>query len=648
MNNIILTPSLQSDVNKIALVKNQLIYCTDTLSATFDVTSTTRVFLGNTRQVSSELVRTSMTEKDKKIIYIVISSNKAYKVNSMGVWEEIINYEQIVPLLYATENMKATVAKKNGISSAVRGLAKFTYLEDGSTVQDAIEDMYNKGLKYAMTTKALHVEVQYDHQRIFDIPYPESNLNLSTCATVIHHNMTYQPTDTYVLGAEQLIFNEGFDSKKGDIITFIYHYVSVQTSEGVSADAIDNTPIKIGLNKPDKPTDQLIWIDTDRGIIWQYYDGSWHAIIDNNNTTVKRQKRTIVLDQPTAKIEIGIEGFDKDKDQLTVMGDSVFLDEGLDYNISADSKYITCANGNLFELEHDNYFTFLVLKNVPKYEKEDTPGEGDGPGMDEDNDVKTVTNTEWKALVDSTEENKNLIIQNSATMNDMASKMSTMMDLIQQIANKPSDPGEDCPNVTIMVDGGNSDFIKIMNFASIYGTKLCFSVIPNNVDTTNKYLTLAQLNQLQDIGHDIFCYGNYLGQNNPSTLVASDMKWMTDHGFNKNKVITYFNSTSDSPSTVVGDNANYIFTNNKGYVQKGFDKKSIPRVFINEGYNIDTTDCKAMLNNVVDNNGWLFIYITSATFDTNRVRIKEVLDYLLAKGANINTFSNILSKYKEV
>ena len=73
-------------------------------------------------------------------------------------------------------------------------------------------------------------------------------------------------------------------------------------------------------------------------------------------------KNNVVVDSEVNEVEIGIEGFNKEHDALSVYKNSVYMMEGIDYEINADNNKIilneACVAGSIFAFE--------VIKTVAK------------------------------------------------------------------------------------------------------------------------------------------------------------------------------------------------------------------------------------------------------------------------------------------
>ena len=87
-----------------------------------------------------------------------------------------------------------------------------------------------------------------------------------------------------------------------------------------------------------------------------------NILLDSKMCVLKSNK---TISAPASEVEIGIEGFNKDSDYLTVYVNSTYLTEGVDYNISSDGRKILSLNGNWNEESLSDYrFSFVVIKEV--------------------------------------------------------------------------------------------------------------------------------------------------------------------------------------------------------------------------------------------------------------------------------------------
>ena len=131
--------------------------------------------------------------------------------------------------------------------------------------------------------------------------------------------------------------------------------------------------ILISNTTPTSPTDKQVWIDSVANKMKRYDSalGAWIELnAENANkfsgktlTEVMAQsiKNKVVLTSDSVSATIGIVDFDKSKDTLWVIQNSVNIDELDDYSISADSLTITKVNGLWLS---GTELSFRVFKNV--------------------------------------------------------------------------------------------------------------------------------------------------------------------------------------------------------------------------------------------------------------------------------------------
>lgn len=72
-------------------------------------------------------------------------------------------------------------------------------------------------------------------------------------------------------------------------------------------------------------------------------------------------KNTVNLSVASKTVTIGVSGFDKSRHMLMVFKNSVYLEETVDYIVSADNLTITCADSS-YTFAKDTVFNFIVLK----------------------------------------------------------------------------------------------------------------------------------------------------------------------------------------------------------------------------------------------------------------------------------------------
>ena len=78
-------------------------------------------------------------------------------------------------------------------------------------------------------------------------------------------------------------------------------------------------------------------------------------------------KNNVTLESDANEVEIGIEGFNKNNDMMTVYKNSVYMMEGKDYEFNEAGDRIVAMNGGVFKA--GTVFGFVVLKEVPVVEE---------------------------------------------------------------------------------------------------------------------------------------------------------------------------------------------------------------------------------------------------------------------------------------
>lgn len=93
------------------------------------------------------------------------------------------------------------------------------------------------------------------------------------------------------------------------------------------------------------------------------------------DTKMVELKNNVNITSSVNEVTIGIEGFRKDSDVLTVYKNSTYMIEGVDYNIDETSKKIVSLKGNWNQSNESEYmFTFVVLKEVANVRPDATIG----------------------------------------------------------------------------------------------------------------------------------------------------------------------------------------------------------------------------------------------------------------------------------
>ena len=359
-------------INNVSLNGGQFIYCLDTKEAYFDNYNeasgeTDRISLVNTIQLNIESERSSLESPEENMIYIVVSTNRLYRYTNSG-WIELTDTSSCQDLLYNSSTLKPITIVQNNIKCAPMTLASQVYTSDGSTAQDFVNKYLNGNKKVKLNKKTFFVEATRDMQRIYTIPYPTSNYDLTKFPMVIAVNNQIIASDAYAVSDEQIIFDQSIGDAilKGDIIKFIFAWTSSEIDENRDNNSLDNHIFNISETEPDNPKDGNFWFDMINKCI-KYWDGSigeWVEFI-NNKSDNSSIKKTITIYSNTTSIDISITEYDHSTDTLMVYRDGHYLDEYIDYIVSEDNSSIISINSDGWGKDGTKEkFTFIVFKNI--------------------------------------------------------------------------------------------------------------------------------------------------------------------------------------------------------------------------------------------------------------------------------------------
>lgn len=260
--------------------------------------------------------------------------------------------------------------ESNGISYAPRTLSSLVYMEDGSTLDQAVNELMVDGKRFIMKTSTSQIQVPYDNQRVYEIPVPIERYNFEKYPIVVALNGNIVNSSNYFLNNnEQIIFNEDYaqNIRKNDIVMFIFHYLDTIIESGnLDAESINNVRFFVSKNEPRCKQNTDVWFDTSLNQVKQFNGQEWDIIVSGNGGGgFTSLKNTMSITRPTDYVEIGISEFDKDKDILFVYQNSVYLEVNQDY-ILEDSRRIKSVNGQWCEHNEEQIFNFIVFKNVIK------------------------------------------------------------------------------------------------------------------------------------------------------------------------------------------------------------------------------------------------------------------------------------------
>ena len=122
--------------------------------------------------------------------------------------------------------------------------------------------------------------------------------------------------------------------------------------------------VNVGPNASAEP----MWICIEAGT-----PGNWEVVgagVNNNEGNIATElvclTNNVIVDDVVNEVEIGISGFNHETDSLTVFKNSVYMIEGMDYNVEGNK--IVCINGEQWNVDGEDgcVFSFRVMKTVAK------------------------------------------------------------------------------------------------------------------------------------------------------------------------------------------------------------------------------------------------------------------------------------------
>ena len=253
-------------------------------------------------------------------------------------------------------------------------------------------------------------------------------------------------------------------------------------------------------------------------------------------------------------------------------------------------------------------------------------------------------------------------IQNNSKIQNIFSELNNKVDL-NIINNVLKTSYKDKPIVTLLDDDCRREFLTIIKpELDKRGLKCSMAMITSKVGDSDT-LSLEELKQLQSNGFDILCHShthsydiyksNILTQND--SVVENDIKlaqnFMRSNGFDlgaETLVYPFGNYTYEESLKIKSITKKYFINcidANGGIINKfPYDNGLIPRKIFEfkQASNLDYA--KQLIDECKNNNSW-FILGTHAWSNVTQSMYGEMLDYLVASGVTVMTFSQAL-KYK--
>lgn len=351
-------------------IENQLIYCTDTKEAYFDLDNKSRIQIGCTIQIDREFDLKNLSNIQKDKIYIVKENNKLYRYVDNN-FIEVTDKSCVMDLIVPSELLIPTTLNKQGMNYAPKTLAKLVYTNDGNNVEEILKNMVNDNRKILLYTRTEHVAATIDGQRVFGIPFPIPNYDLAKFPMLVIYKQRILASKDYSISNDQVILSNNLDGlAKNEILTFVFHYNVVLVNDNLNATSINNVRFFVSEREPVDKIETDVWFDTKKMEVKQYTNNKWKIIVrsskEDNPYPFKVIKSTTELATSSTYAEINIPGFNPNLDSIMVYENSVYLEEGEDYTISADNRTITnISEGMWYGTQEDPVvLNFVVFKGT--------------------------------------------------------------------------------------------------------------------------------------------------------------------------------------------------------------------------------------------------------------------------------------------
>lgn len=372
--NLILTTVAQLDSIPI---KNGNLICCEDLSAYFDVEKV-RTRLGNCIQYATFEMLKNAPNPSIQRIYVVTQTKTVYKWDGQSkIFVEVTTYNEIISLISAAQELTPVTLSKSGKRVAPRTLANYVYMNDGRTLEEALQTLKEENEQVRIICKMNVVLANYDNQKIFDIPFPISNYDLEKYPMVVITKYGIVNQGSFTLTRNQIILNTSYpELVRNDEVVFIFHY-SMKLDGEVDAAKVNGTPLYISTTAPANPAPNTVWIDTASGSVKQFINGYWNLVIKNPQdlrVNMETLRSHINITSTVSSVPLNITGYDQNNDVLMAFRNSVHMTPGVDYTILPDNSAIQPVDDPWEATEeYPFFFSFIVFKGLVNQSSDDMP-----------------------------------------------------------------------------------------------------------------------------------------------------------------------------------------------------------------------------------------------------------------------------------
>lgn len=358
-----------NSLNNIVIITGQIIECIDTKEIYIDDNNCNRIKTEDIIIVPDEFTREGIVKPDQNKKYLTVDTEHLYKYK-FG-WIKLS--DEVILSTGSISLTQAVLTTNDGNHIAPETLASCVYMDDGTPVEDILNQMIVGNKRFELITKTESYIVELGGQKIFRIAIPFAGYNFNIFPMVVLINDKCINKNKYVVTEDgEIIFSQNLllDISVGDIITYIFSYYKVITEDNlIDADFINGVRYFTSGIEPYLRQNGDIWFDTTLCSIKQFDGSKWNIIAsgeDKLNGGFICRQFSFDLKENSNYIDIGVD-FRKGKDLLIVFKNGVYLHESDDYDLSVDGKKILCSVTDIWtgSKESPMVFNFLVFVNVP-------------------------------------------------------------------------------------------------------------------------------------------------------------------------------------------------------------------------------------------------------------------------------------------
>lgn len=220
MSELLYHETIEDNKSKIEFHPGNLIYCTDSKESYIDIDNQ-RMVVDNIVYINNETDKDALTTKYTNKAYYVKETNNAYKYDDL--WISLNTVQDVVSFIFKEDEYVPSTLTSDGHGIAPRTLASAVfYNPTGESTQDIVDQSrLLKEMKVKIVVRQVTTET-----KVFPIPFPIDNYDLSIYSMVVLLNGYHFTEDMYsVSGKDLIVADEQPTLKPGDALAFIFSYM---------------------------------------------------------------------------------------------------------------------------------------------------------------------------------------------------------------------------------------------------------------------------------------------------------------------------------------------------------------------------------------------------------------------------------------